>query len=179
MTKNLAVKDIDKNTRFMRMSFEKGRAAKAAQLHAVSDRVESKPEIAWKVIQDKANDQKGGDRWKTRGIEGTWHRLHVTPRKSLFTPYKVAKGPGQGLKLTQTRFTRGITQSGQAFEFHDDWTVPMNSHRVMEESWVGSTVFVERDTTTLAEFQQGRSTVAHIKEGSNSISRILWSDLTE
>ena len=182
MTKNLGLKNIDKNVEFMQMTFSDGRAAKAAQLHTMDDALESEPNIAWKAMQDKSNDQQGGDRWKIRGKAGTWHWLHSTPRRSLFTPYKVAKGPGQGVKLNQTRFTKGITQSGRSFEFHDDWSIPLNAHRVLEEPWIGSTMFVEEHKSTLHDIQmkrQDRGRAAEAEVQGSSIRRAVWADMVE
>ena len=117
MTKHLGLKNIKKDVEFMNMEYSQGRAAKAAQLHTVEDVIEEEPEKLWNVMQDWANDQQGGDRWKFKGTNGTWHRLRTTPGRSLFTPYKVAKGPGQGIKINPKRFTRGITQSGNVSNF--------------------------------------------------------------
>ena len=118
------------------MSFELGRAAKAAALHAISaamgthttrgeysctiarctdgDTVEACSEdlSSWQAVGRAANDHRGGDRWKSRGVDGVWHRWHTSPRLSLFTPYKVAKGPASGVSLKRLRFTYGITADG-------------------------------------------------------------------
>ena len=45
------------------------------------------------------------------------------------------------------RFTYGVTESGRCFEFHDDWTLPGRKHMLMEEPWVGFTIFVERSAS--------------------------------
>ena len=47
--------------------------------------------------------------------------LHAKPRKSLFIPFKVAKGPAKNEKLSVVRSVKGVTQSGQKLEFHDNW----------------------------------------------------------
>ena len=95
-----------------------------------------------------------GDRWKSKGDNGVWHRWHVTPRLSLFTPYRVAKGPAPGTSLQPHRFTCGVTQSGRSFEFHDDWTKESNHHRHLEEPWVGFTVFSERSGDNVKVLEQ-------------------------
>ena len=165
------------------MAFTTGRAEKAAQLHAAKEVCEMDSKVIWDAVKEKANDQRGGDRWKRRGSGGAWHRLHTTPRRSLFTPYKVAKGPGQGVKMNQTRFTRGITQSGRSFEFHDDWTIPINAHRVLEEPWIGSTVFIEEDKSTLLDSQvkiqvEKSNKSPHAIE-KRDIGRMVWADVIE
>ena len=148
MTKHLGSKIINKNVDKMKLSFEAGRAAKAAALHAVSaapeqsnnsgsysctiarctdgDAIEGREEdlSSWQAVRRAANDQRGGDRWKSRGSEGIWHRWHTSPRVSLFTPYQVAKGPASNVGLQRHRFTYGITAEGRSFYFHDDWTKP-------------------------------------------------------
>ena len=168
MTKHLAAKTISKNVERMRMSFESGRAAKAAALHAVSfakgthtTRDDHSCTIArctnsdvddpfggdlssWQAVRAAANDQRGGDRWRSRGAEGVWHRWHTSPRTSLFTPYKVAKGPASSISLKRLRFTYGVTAKGRCFEFHDDWTKPERAHMVLDEPWTGYTIFTER-----------------------------------
>ena len=166
-TKHLQSALIEKNVKKMNMSFETGRAEKAAKLHTINykvangNRVEDNFERvmnsvdrlsggeAWKNIRKAGNDLRGGGRWKTRGKKGVWHRWHVTPRISLFTPYRVAKGPGKGTALSSSRFTCGVTASGESFEFFDDWTTLANRHRVLTESWVGYTIFKERSVSNL------------------------------
>ena len=121
MTKHLGAKIINNNVDKMKMSFEAGRAAKAAALHAVSaapeqcnnrggysfsvarcidgDAVEEREGdlSSWQAVRRAANDQRGGDRWKSRGSEGIWHRWHTSPRLSFFTPDTVAKGPASNV----------------------------------------------------------------------------------
>ena len=59
------------------------------------------------------------------------------------------------MSLSHIRFTRGVMASGKTFEFHDDWTRPENRHKVLEEDWIGYSVFAERQMK-LADFQQDR-----------------------
>ena len=173
-TKHLTSALIDKNISRMSMSFEGGRAEKAANLHSMRVKLDADVgsdgaidkllssihlvdgQRAWKDIRAAANDERGGDRWKSRGSGGTWHRWHTTPRLALFTPYKVAKGPSKDISMNHQRFTCGVTKSGKSFEFFDDWTRPDSSHRTLEEPWIGYTVFLERGHGH-AEFQDRRS----------------------
>ena len=78
----------------------------------------------WLSVRIASNDQRGGDRWTSCGVRGIWHRWHMPPRLSLFTPYKVSKGPGSRCCLHQHRSTYGVTSAGRSFDFDDDWTKP-------------------------------------------------------
>ena len=131
---------IKKNVDGLSMRYEEGRAEKAAQLHLVDGSHESREPAAvvghdadgiaiYETMADRFTDRRGGDHWKTRGEGGVWHRVHTKPRKSLFTPFKVAKGPTSSETLNVVRFTKGVTQSGHKFEFHDNWQKSQNSHR--------------------------------------------------
>ena len=163
-TKHLTSILIDKNIRRMHMKFQEGRASEAAQLHALNGRPEhkesemsnedagidrammsigQKTSESWSRIRAAANDARGGDRWKTRGAGGIWHRWHVTPRRTLFTPFRVAKGPGKDVPMKHNRLTVGITKDGEHFEVVDDWSLPKNSHRKIDTPWIGYTVFAE------------------------------------
>jgi hypothetical protein len=151
MTKHLGAAKIKNNVDMMSMKFEDGRAAKAAQLHAVGEGL-----ALWDVMSDRFVDRRGGDFWKSRGEEGVWHRVHAKPRRSLFTPYKVAKGPASYDKLNVIRFTKGVTQSGQKFEFHDYWQKSQDAHRILDEPWIGCTTFVSESQASLFGVQLGR-----------------------
>ena len=154
------------------MEFEQGRSEKAAQLHLLQNQDE------WRGIRRTGHERKGGDRWDARGEGGVWCRCHTTPRVSLFTPYKVAKGPEPRLAMTYQRYTYGVTESGRKFEICDDWTVPDRRHLVLEEPWVGRTIFLERsrlnNTKTLKredfrmllskEAQKGRTAWADVED---------------
>ena len=148
MTKHIGSAKIDKNTTTMEMGFPEGRSGKAAQLHSIEIHEAVKN---WNELRKTGHEKRGGDDWISRGDKGCWHRRHCTPRVSLFTPYKVARGPASRIPLSHVRFTRGVTESGQAFEFHDDWTVPEQKHRVLEEPWVGYTIFTEMSASLWAQ----------------------------
>ena len=70
-------------------------------------------------------------------------RLHATPRQSMFTPFKIPRGPGRNTKLSQTRITEGVDERGVQFKIIDDWTVPSHAHRLLESAWIGTTGFRE------------------------------------
>ena len=176
MTKHLGAAKIKKNVEMMGMKYEDGRAGKAAQLHLVQTmpEIESTENglVLWDSMGDRLVDKRGGDFWKSRGEGGMWHRIHAKPRRSLFTPLKVAKGPNSSEKLNGTRFTKGVSQSGQKFEFHDCWTKPENAHRILDEPWIGCTTFIAEDVA-LFDVQCKRRGVQR-PEGTTSLR---WSDI--
>ena len=156
------------------MIFEAGRAAKATALHTVSAALEQSNNSggysctiarctdgdaiegqegdlsSWQAARRAANDQRGGDRWKSRGSEGNWHRWHTSPRLSLFTPYKVAKGPVSNVGLQRHRLTYRITVEGRSFELDNVWTKQERAHMALDEPWVGYAVFTERSENYMA-----------------------------
>ena len=134
-----AAAKMDEHLARMRIEVVKGRSNKAAKLHMVNEL--AAPEYC--KIRRKYLDAKGGDRWLSRGHNGVWHRLHTTPRNSLFTPYRISKGPGGDAELNNIRFTRGITQSGRRFEFHDQWKQFDRNHWKVGEPWIGYTAFID------------------------------------
>jgi hypothetical protein len=84
------------------------------------------------------------DSWSKEGKDGRWTRAHRTARRALFTPMKVAGGPGTKTPLKKLRITRGkFLDSGRTFKIIDDWTVRANAHRVLEGTWLGTTDFRE------------------------------------
>ena len=106
-------------------------------------------------MRKTGHERRGGDNWISMGKGGILHKQHSTPRVSLFIPYKVAKGPGSRIPLSHFRFTCGVTESRKSFEFHDDWTLPEQRHRVMDEAWIGYSVFTER-SASIESVQIGR-----------------------
>ena len=138
MTKHLTSDKLNKNLCKMRIENKDGRSAKAANLHSLQEAVS--PE--WSALRKKFEDDRGGDRWLSRGHKGLWQRMHSSPRISLFTPFKVSKGPSAGMPLQSIRFTKGITKSGHRFEFQDNWQQAERRHHRMDEEWIGFTVFV-------------------------------------
>ena len=84
----------------------------------------------------------------------------------------MARGPSDKLPLKPIRFTSGVTESGKDFEFHDDWTKESNSHKLMEEKWIGCTVFVEANKCSLARSQEELRPLTRDK----SKLKISWAD---
>lgn len=164
-TKNFNAMMIEKNMIKMNLIYQAGPAEKAAKLHAlvrgksagsqdatissILNRVDKEmlsigrsDSESWSKIRKLRNDVRGGDRWrKSTGCNGIWHRWHNTLRVAMFTSFKVSKGPSSGTSLQSVRFTCGVIRSGEGFEIFDDWTRLENSHKVLDEPWVGYSVF--------------------------------------
>ena len=175
MTKHLGAAKIDQNIKTMRMKFEEGRSSKAAKLHSVGVR---KAKTLWSIIKNTGHARRGGDNWRKRGEGGVWHRDHTTPRLSLFTPYKVARGPPGKKSLNHVRFTYGVTERGRCFEFHDDWTLPERRHKLMEEPWVGFTVFAERGVC-LSQALNDIDADGYQRDTTTTYDRRAWADICD
>ena len=93
---------------------------------------------------DKYAERRGSENWYSRGSEGSWLRVHSTPRRSFFTPCRVPRGPAHPDELSGHRFTVGININGQSFKIQDDWTDAVDSHRVLELPWTGTTTFANK-----------------------------------
>ena len=62
----------------------------------------------------------------------------------MFTPHRVAGGPGRDIKLMKTRTTTGkFVTSGEEFKIIDHYTEPKAAHMMLEHAWVGTTEFKE------------------------------------
>ena len=71
---------------------------------------------------------------------------HRTPRLALFTPLRVAGGPGRDLKLAKSRITIGtFVGSGEEFKIEDQYTKPRAAHLMLEHAWIGTSEFREID----------------------------------
>ena len=82
------------------------------------------------------------DSWGRDGKDGRWTRIHRSARRALFTPFKVAGGPGSKVPLKKLRVTRGkFVSTNKTFKIIDDWSVRANSHRLLEAAWIGTTDF--------------------------------------
>ena len=186
-TKHLCSAKIDNMVSIMNLSFESGRPDIAANLHSLGGKhVDNNNDMdnlknamlsldngssvgSWHNIRRAGNRLKGGDRWHHRGGAGAWERWHLTPRRVLFTPYNVAKGPAKSIDLIETRFTCGITKSGRQFERLDNWKQGDKRHLDLGEDWVGYSVFLEEGyTNTSFQFQRDAAKVPD--------RRVLWVD---
>ena len=97
-----------------------------------------------RVKSDKRTspDDRCVDSWESSGEGGIWRRKHLTPRRSLFTPHKVANGPSVGAIVKKIRVTKGVyVRTGKEFEVIDDYTVGGNAHRLLQGVWTGTTEF--------------------------------------
>ena len=127
MTKHMGKSLVDRHMGNMRVYFREGRSEKAAQLHGVSE----------------SGDRRGSkDSWAERGSKGKWVRIHATPRRCLFTPLKVAKGPKEQGELSELRVTNGRFANGEQFTFVDQWASADNAHRILKQPWTGRTMFL-------------------------------------
>ena len=80
-------------------------------------------------------------RGEERGEDGQWVRLHRTPRASLFTPFRVPRGPGRKSRRALIRHTVRVDETGMKFDITDDWTHPGVAHCVLPQRWTGITIF--------------------------------------
>ena len=70
-------------------------------------------------------------------------RTHRTPRRALFTPRRVASGPGQDIKLEKSRITTGtFVTSGEQFKIEDQCREPREAHLMLENAWIGTLEFL-------------------------------------
>ena len=62
----------------------------------------------------------------------------------MFTPHRLAGGPGQDVKLENVRITIGtFVASGEQFKIEDQYTEPRAANLMFEHAWVGASVFRE------------------------------------
>jgi hypothetical protein len=102
-----------------------------------------------RLVEDRAKknrkrsaDERCVDSWIESGENGKWIRRHRTPRRSLFTPHKVAGGPQPGAQLKTSRVTKGtFISSGKSFVIEDDYSKGIDAHKLMDAAWTGITEF--------------------------------------
>ena len=96
--------------------------------------------------------KKEKEEWRRQGkkvrdywveFEGELRRIHLKPRKTLFTPTDIdaASCPRAWSALRASRVTEGVLADGTPFKLEDDWTVPANAHKTSQQKWTGTTVF--------------------------------------
>lgn len=151
MTKHIPVAAMELYLEQLGLVYVSGRADVAQKLHSVGENGETAPEK--KTGRFDLNTPEGRkakaevrkvDSWLMEGQDGRWIRTHRSARIFLFTPYKVAGGPGKAIHLKKLRITRGrFFNTGKQFKIIDDWSLPANAHRVLEHAWVGTTHFRE------------------------------------
>ena len=92
------------------------------------------------------NGSLGNDVWECRGEGGVWRRRHRKQRLSLFTPYRVPRGPPKGTLFAIRRKTTGQFHDGEHFVFEDEWNVSDGQHKMLDRAWTGITEFQIEDT---------------------------------
>ena len=111
------------------------------------DRAKSAPRLAIAAEQrrndhDDGDDNNDNDYWQK--AEGEMKRVHKKPRRTLFTPLRVAEAP-PARSLTPARITEGhFMDTGEKFSVTDTWTSRARAHRSMGRQWCGSTRFLLR-----------------------------------
>ena len=173
MTNHLMAEIIRRHTTRMSIGFRDGRSQKAANLQSVASRVQTgqvdrrlselhprdqrQREARDRMIAvcDRFSERHGGDAWKSRGANGEWARLHATPRRSLFTPCRVARGPAHPDCLRTRRVTEGVDIEGNKFRIDDHWRKPGRAHKVLDLPWTGVTTCPSRDAISAEEEPQG------------------------
>ena len=139
MTKHLGFEMIKKHIARMSLVFREGRAVKAVELQAIDN---SRKDML--AMRDRYTERQGSDSWLSRGANNRWVRLHGAPRRSLFTPCRVARGPSHPDELKTVRVTEGVDINGLHFKETDDWRAPGRAHLVREQPWTGTTTFTAR-----------------------------------
>ena len=62
----------------------------------------------------------------------------------MFTPHRVAGGPGGEVLLNKIRITNGTyVGTGEGFQIIDDYSVASSAHRMLSKGWIGTTHFRE------------------------------------
>ena len=92
MSKHLVAPKVLKNVGALNMRHLDGRAGKAAQLHRLG-RQATAGGVGQQIrdaMSDLFADGKGGDKWKSEGDDGIWHRTYAERRGALLTPFQVA-----------------------------------------------------------------------------------------
>ena len=145
MTKHVPAELIKRHSERMSLEFREGRADKAAKLqYLAKTQRQAQAQEAMISACEKFDAGHRQDKWTSRGADGDWIRLHDTPRRSLFTPCRVARGPAHPDKLEGKRMTIGVFANGEKFKLEDCWREPGLAHRVLSKPWTGATYFKVR-----------------------------------
>ena len=83
-----------------------------------------------------------------------WRRRHNRQRLSLFTPYRVPRGPAKGTILAIRRTTTGTFHDGEKFIFDDEWDVGNNQHKLLDRAWIGLTEFYVEEAPVIKMFEK-------------------------
>ena len=142
MTKNLTVQVMNDHCDSLNLLFIEGRSQATATLHSLAKRARQQEATDTLCgFSDERWDHGGGDAWRSRGTGGVWCRIHREPRKQLFTPFQIPRGPSSSTSLAKSRLTTGVTKYGQRFSITDDFRDKRVSHLALHEEWTGVTTF--------------------------------------
>jgi len=108
----------------------------SASLRGISDRKQDYH--VYHIDEDHLDNSLTNDYW-TRESGTTWTRVHITPRRALFTPTRTVVGPNKNT-LTSGRETYFNIRTPESLR-KDDWKDSSCSHKVMDTWWTGRTVF--------------------------------------
>ena len=109
---------------------------------------------------------------ESRGAHGEWARLHATPRRSLFTPCRVARGPAHPDCLRTRRVTECVDFEGNKFRIDDDWREPGRAHKVLDLPWTGLTTLRTRDLVWAEEEVESRDRTVPRRLGAHVVKGI-------
>jgi hypothetical protein len=114
-TKNVAVALLDQYLGQLNLEVVRGRAAIVQQLHTVEEKTRHRAEAtnARANLSKPTPAERAVDSWTSKGCEGSWSRCHRTPRRHLFTPYKVSGGLDW-----ETRFMRSLRRQRDLVQDH-------------------------------------------------------------
>ena len=136
MTKHVAAAEITKHTSSLNFYVDDSRAVTAPNLHAVN--WQGKEIIKRITAEDDDNDEL--DTWTTE--PGRHVRVHCRPRRTLFTPRRVAGAPARK-DISTVRVTKGEDlDTGERFEIVDNWTRRPSAHACTGRRWTGTTTFM-------------------------------------
>ena len=109
-------------------------------IHHTEVKESQKPELS-KV--SKVDSKK--DFWEINEQDGTVTRVHVKPRKGLFTPHGVAGIPVDPENFDGRRITKILTTQGVSKEEKDNYHTSKIPHRNMGFPWTGKTTFFVKE----------------------------------
>ena len=112
----------------------------AEVLHRHLERMRCRRSLGRAMVAPRLALIEKNDYWKTSG--SGWERVHCKPRRTLFTPMKVAGGPANGVLVGDLRVTSGIFEDGVFFQKVEEWKELEDQHAAMPQAWVGRTEFV-------------------------------------
>jgi hypothetical protein len=152
MTKNVDAPLMLEHCRRLGVESREGRSTKASALQSCAAAAQEAPardhdaraaraDEKMLAACERYSDANGLDYWRSRGAEGSWARVHATPRRSLFTPCRVPRGPARPDNLQAKRITEGVDAKGEKFRIEDNWREHGCAHRVLAHPWTGMTTF--------------------------------------